>query len=241
MRNPRAIGATVATLALIAVPLVAQAGTNTPAAPATITKMCKNTKTKALYSKAKCNAGDIAVTLASVQGAQGVPGKSAYDLAIAGGFTGTQAEWLTSLNGKDGAPGAPGKDGAVGPAGKDGEKGDKGEPGDSAGIVRKCATVQVNSDYVAGTDAERTIKVSGLPAYSDIDWTSSEDVYMNGDLVAANIQSVEKVLDTNLTVEAITPKQDGTTFRTFLVTGGESITGGESANLTVCVARLSLA
>jgi hypothetical protein len=262
---------TVAALALTGTAAIATAGTNTPAAPGAtiaavktspkpVAKLCKH-GTTSVYSKAACRSGDTAITLKGLvgpagpvgpQGIPGVAGKSAYEVAVAGGFVGTEAAWLTSLNGKDGvagkdgAPGVAGKDGIDGTPGVDGkdgptgEKGEKGEPGDSAGIVRKCATVTVDSDYVAGTDAERTIKVAGLPPYTDIGWSSDEDVYVNGDLVAANIQSVEKALGANLTVEAITPKQDGTTFRTFLVTDGDAITGGQSANLTICVARLSL-
>ena len=52
-----------------------------------------------------------------MDGADGVDGKSAYDIAVAHGFVGTEAEWLESLKGepgKDGAPGEPGKDGAPG-------------------------------------------------------------------------------------------------------------------------------
>lgn len=44
-------------------------------------------------------------------------GKSAYEVALLNGFTGTEAEWLESLKGKDG---------------KDGGKGEKGDTGDSA-------------------------------------------------------------------------------------------------------------
>lgn len=74
----------------------------------------------------------------AVQGPPGEPGKSAYQLAVEGGYAGTQAQWLESLQGqpgKDGAPGADGKDGkdgangAPGPAGPKGDKGDTGEQG----------------------------------------------------------------------------------------------------------------
>ena len=37
------------------------------------------------------------------QGIQGNPGKSAYEVAIENGFTGTEQEWLDSLKGEDGA------------------------------------------------------------------------------------------------------------------------------------------
>lgn len=44
----------------------------------------------------------------------GLDGASAYQIAVAHGFRGTEEEWLASLKGepgKDGAPGRPGKDG----------------------------------------------------------------------------------------------------------------------------------
>lgn len=59
-------------------------------------------------------------------GADGKDGKSAYELAVAGGYQGTEAQWLKSLvgpQGPAGEPGTPGKDGQTGPAGKDGTRG----------------------------------------------------------------------------------------------------------------------
>lgn len=56
-------------------------------------------------------------------GKDGAPGKSAYQIAVDNGFTGTETEWLASLKGADGTPGAPGipgQDGADGAPGADG-------------------------------------------------------------------------------------------------------------------------
>ncbi|MEC2307594.1 hypothetical protein [Bacillus atrophaeus] len=58
-----------------------------------------------------------------------VTGKSAYDIAVDKGFTGTVEEWLASLKGEKGdkgstgATGATGSKGATGAAGKDGKDG----------------------------------------------------------------------------------------------------------------------
>ena len=41
-------------------------------------------------------------------------GKSAYEVAVENGFSGTETEWLASLKGATGAPGANGKDGTDG-------------------------------------------------------------------------------------------------------------------------------
>lgn len=69
------------------------------------------------YADAK---GETALTyeqwLETIKGAQGATGKSAYEVAVANGFEGTEAEWLASLKGEDG---------------KKGDKGDKGSRGDS--------------------------------------------------------------------------------------------------------------
>ncbi|AZJ44323.1 collagen-like protein [Bacillus velezensis] len=56
-----------------------------------------------------------------------VTGKSAYDIAVDNGFSGTVEEWLASLKGEKGekgdtgATGATGVKGATGAAGKDGK------------------------------------------------------------------------------------------------------------------------
>lgn len=54
-------------------------------------------------------------------GQDGADGKSAYQIAVDNGFTGTEAQWLASLKGEEGGPGTPGKDGDPGAPGKDGE------------------------------------------------------------------------------------------------------------------------
>lgn len=74
---------------------------------------------------------------------QGKDGKSAYEIAVENGYTGTEKEWLASLKGRDGKDGVDGKDGDKGDKGDafvfsdfteeqlaslKGEKGEKGEP-----------------------------------------------------------------------------------------------------------------
>ena len=53
-------------------------------------------------------------------GTNGTDGSSAYEVAVANGFVGTEAAWLLSLVGADGTAG---QDGAQGPAGQDGATG----------------------------------------------------------------------------------------------------------------------
>lgn len=66
-----------------------------------------------------------------VEQVKGDPGLSAYEVAVANGFVGTEAEWLESLHGRDGEDGKDGEDGQSikgdpGKAGKDGKDGRDG-------------------------------------------------------------------------------------------------------------------
>lgn len=61
--------------------------------------------------------------------ASGLPGKSAYQVAVDDGFEGTAEEWLESLKGADGLPGIPGPAGADGQPGAPGADGRDGAPG----------------------------------------------------------------------------------------------------------------
>ncbi len=76
-----------------------------------------------------------------MNGKDGEPGKSAYEVAVRNGFSGTEAEWLRTLRGEKGEAGERGEkgetgerglDGKPGAAGKDGVNGKDGEPGKSA-------------------------------------------------------------------------------------------------------------
>jgi hypothetical protein len=60
---------------------------------------------------------------------EGPAGDSAYEVAVANGFVGTEVEWLASLVGSDGADGAAGAAGADGADGADGATGAAGADG----------------------------------------------------------------------------------------------------------------
>ncbi len=64
------------------------------------------------------------------KGSHGADGKSAYEVALQNGFTGTEADWLTSLKGQKGDAGEPGATGAKGDPGEKGATGAKGDPGE---------------------------------------------------------------------------------------------------------------
>lgn len=66
------------------------------------------------------------INLGRVVGKDGVDGKSAYQIWLDEGNTGTEQDFLNSLKGENGVDGANGKDGEQGPAGKNGEDGADG-------------------------------------------------------------------------------------------------------------------
>ena len=53
-------------------------------------------------------------TIKGEKGDAGADGKSAYEVAVANGYSGTQSQWLASLKGADGAPGKDGSNGKDG-------------------------------------------------------------------------------------------------------------------------------
>lgn len=63
-------------------------------------------------------------------GADGTNGQSAYQIAVASGFVGTEAQWLLSLKGEPGPAGTPGSPGPKGDTGDTGSAGPKGDTGD---------------------------------------------------------------------------------------------------------------
>lgn len=79
-------------------------------------------------------------------GEPGPEGDSAYEVAVANGFVGTEAEWLDSLvgpegpqgqqgiQGEQGPQGIQGETGLTGPQGPEGPEGPQGEPGGGAAI-----------------------------------------------------------------------------------------------------------
>jgi hypothetical protein len=65
------------------------------------------------------------------QGPVGMDGDSAYQVAVANGFSGTESEWLASLIGAAGVTGQQGLQGAQGPKGDQGDTGATGPQGPS--------------------------------------------------------------------------------------------------------------
>jgi hypothetical protein len=99
------------------------------------------------------NGADGAPGAPGADGADGADGASAYEVAVANGFVGTEAEWLESLvgaqgpAGADGADGAPGADGADGAPGADGADGAPGVGVPAGGTTGQVLAKNSNSDY----------------------------------------------------------------------------------------------
>lgn len=94
----------------------------------------------AARDEAETKAGEAAVAALEAYVAENPPldgkdGQSAYEIAVANGFEGSELAFLASLKGATGATGATGPQGEEGPQGEPGEKGDTGEKGaDGVGI-----------------------------------------------------------------------------------------------------------
>ncbi|MEU8680798.1 phage tail protein [Streptomyces sp. NPDC048611] len=85
------------------------------------------------------------------EGPQGKTGASAYEVAVAGGFSGTPADWLASLVGPRGTTGSTGAQGLQGVPGKDGKDGAPG-PAGAPGLVQSVNGKSTASITLAPAD-----------------------------------------------------------------------------------------
>ncbi len=76
-----------------------------------------------------------------IPGPKGDTGASAYEIAVANGFVGTEQEWLLSLKGENGSTGPQGEQGIQGPQGPQGIQGAAGPKGDPFSIAKTYATI----------------------------------------------------------------------------------------------------
>lgn len=87
------------------------------------------------------------IVLPIVEGA----GKSAYAIAVAHGFKGSEQDWLDGLRGPQGLPGKPGPQGDPGPIGKPGPQ---GKPGSAE---RAAELLKSKNIYLENTDVDTVI------------------------------------------------------------------------------------
>ncbi len=113
-----------------------------------------------------------------------VAGKSAYEIAVDNGFTGTIGEWLLSLKGQQGVQGAQGATGPQGASGEKGDRGDDGAPGANGingtngtnGADGKSAYQQAVEGGFIGTEADFTTKLSSVGAPLPVATTSVKGI-----------------------------------------------------------------
>ena len=120
----------------------------------------------------------------ALPGGGGADGKSAYDIAVDNGYTGSQSQWLASLKGDKGDVGATGAQGAQGVKGDKGDvgatgaqgaqgvKGDKGDVGATGAQGKSAYEVAVDNGY-NGTAQDWLTSQSGNSPYLDANPTTT--------------------------------------------------------------------
>lgn len=101
-------------------------------------------------------------------GKDGADGKSAYQIAVEAGYTGTETEWLASLKGEKGDTGE------AGASGEKGEKGDRGEKGDTGAVGKDGTDGKDGADgFSPSAKVEKTGSVVTI-TMTDKDGTTTE-------------------------------------------------------------------
>lgn len=145
------------------------------------------------------------------KGAVGADGKSAYQIWLEAGNTGTEQAFLNSLIGPQGISGLPGIPGPQGPMGPQGPKGDPGESGSGSGDMLK-AEYDPKINFLLGHNNNQII-----PTYINGQLTKVEE--KNGDTV---IGSSILTYNPDGTLATVAQSYNGTTVTyTLAYTNGE--------------------
>lgn len=94
------------------------------------------------------------ITFGGEAGTGGADGKSAYQVAVDNGFSGTETEWLASLKGAEGAQGPQGPAGDTGPRGPAGADGVNGAEGVVDYDVVRSMVEQIIADMNNGSGTD---------------------------------------------------------------------------------------
>ena len=111
-----------------------------------------------------------------VDGKDGADGKSAYQIAVDAGYTGTETEWLASLKGEKGDAGEAGAPGDKGENGDRGEKGDTGAAGKDGTNGKDGADGFSPSAKVEKTGSVVTITMTDKDGTTTESFTEGTDV-----------------------------------------------------------------
>lgn len=152
-------------------------------------------------------------------GKDGADGKSAYEIAVDNGYTGTEQAWLAFLKGDKGDTGEPG---AAGEKGEPGEKGDTGAAGKDG---RDGTDGTAGRDGANGSSAYEIAVQHGYSG-SEVAWLESLHGAdgAKGDTGADGFSPSAKVEKTGNVVTITMTDKDGTTT--------ESFTEGAAVDLT---------
>jgi hypothetical protein len=130
-------------------------------------------------------------------GTNGTNGQSAYQAAVSNGFVGTEAQWLTSLQGTQGIQGATGPIGLTGPAGAQGIQGLPGTTGQSA------YQAAITNGFV-GTEAQWLTSLQGAQGIQGITGATGP-IGLTGPAGPQGIQGIPGTNGTNGAVGATGP------------------------------------
>lgn len=130
----------------------------------------------------------------------GKPGLSAYEIAVADGFEGTEEEWLASLVGPQGEQGIQGEQGEqgiqgprgdTGPAGPQGPEGPQGPPGETGSVANwedvQAKSVTIDSYVQSPTPQYGAVKIetydAGYNQRAELRLTADESAAEGGVLI----------------------------------------------------------
>lgn len=111
----------------------------------------------------------------------GADGKSAYQIWLDAGNTGSEADFLASLKGEKGDKGEPGATGATGPQGPQGDKGDTGATGPQGDKGDKGDTGATGAAGKDGSD--------GVTPVKGVDYWTEED---KAEIIAAVLAAIQE-------------------------------------------------
>jgi hypothetical protein len=145
------------------------------------TRPTANAQAVAVVGRVHASTGTIAVSIDAVlpAGAVGADGASAYEVAVANGFVGTEAQWLASLQGPAGPAGpagADGADGATGPQGPAGPTGPTGPTGPAGPQGPQGATGPQGPAGADGADGTGFVIKGSVATEADLSAISSPAV-----------------------------------------------------------------
>ena len=129
---------------------------------------------KKLAQKTHVELGDVDERIDNINGGgSGTPGPqgdSAYEVAVNNGFSGSEEEWLESLQGADGLNGNDGADGLNGNDGADGLNGNDGADGLN-GNDGAAATITVGSTTTGNPGDDAAVSNSGTTSAAVLNFT----------------------------------------------------------------------